>query len=363
MLPYPRKAAAVVLALSLVLPMLLLSAETAVAASVTQFSDNMSRVQASVTADHTIMFVTPTGVDAPTDTIVLTFGNNFNLGTIDNTNVDLAVGNSGTCSSATFVDKTVNAAAGSGVWGVSKVGQAITLTPPTNAIANEITAGRCVQIEIGTNAGGATSQITNGLTGNTAGSKLVLSGGFGDTGTLMIPIITNDQVVVTATVDTTLSFTVSHNSISFGTLSPSAARYATNDGLGSNSETVGHSLTASTNASSGYVVYVKGDTLKNNANGTLTIQAIGGTAAGSNPGSEQFGIKVAASGGSGTLTTPYNATNFAYAATAASQDEIAHATQPSDLTTYNVTYLANIGALTEAGAYSTTLTYTATGTF
>ena len=62
------------------------------------------------------------------------------------------------------------------------------------------------------------------------------------------------------------------------------------------------------------------------------------------------------------MTAPYAAAGFAYNGVAA-PDDIASATGPSATTTYSARYVGNITAVTEAGGYSTTLTYTATATY
>ncbi len=156
-----------------------------------------------------------------------------------------------------------------------------------------------------------------------------------------------------------LTFSVSDSAIGFGTLSSSAARYATGDGTGSASETEAHNLVASTTATNGYTITVNGTTLTSGAN---TISAIGPSNTASSVGSEQFGIRLTASGGSGTVSAPYAASGFAFD-TAAFPDEIASATGSSADTTYSVRYLANIAATTEAGTYGATLTYVVTGNF
>ena len=66
-----------------------------------------------------------------------------------------------------------------------------------------------------------------------------------------------------------------------------------------------------------------------------------------------------ASGGSGTVSAPYDGAGFA----AAFPDEVASATGASADTTYSVRYVANIAGNTEAGSYTSTLTYIATGNF
>ncbi len=323
--------------------------------SVTSLSDNLSRLRINTLADHTVQFVTPSGVDAG-ETMTLTFDSDFVMGSFSVDNIDLATAT--TCGGS-FTDKTLGSSPSGATWGVGQAGQIITFTSGTDTI----TSTHCIKIEIGANAtsgaSGAT-QITNPTAAQTA--TLAIGGTFGDTGTAALAIVdTNyDQVSVTATVDPTISFALSDATIGFGTLSASAARYATGDTNGSAVETSAHNLQVATNAPSGYNLYVLGSTLTSGAN---TITAIGGTAATSSTGTEQFGIYVSASGGSGTASAPYaTASNYAYDA-ATVQDIIGASAGPSTTTTFSVNYLANISATTEAGSYTTTLTYTATGSF
>lgn len=322
------------------------------AATVTSLSDNLSRLQTSTLANHTIRFVTPTGVAAG-QTITLTFDADFTMGSFSVNNVDLATAT--TCGGA-FSDKTLAGSPSGATWGVGQSGQVITITSGTDTI----TATHCIEIEIGSNAtsgASGTIQITNPSGAQTA--TLVIGGTFTDTGTAGIAIVTGDQVSVTATVDPTISFAVTDSTIGYGTLVASGARWATGDTNGSGTETTAHDLTAATNAASGYTVYVLGATLTSGLN---TITAIGGSATASSPGSEQFGLKVSAAGGIGAAVAPYASANYAYNATS-TQDDIATAAGPSATTTYSITYIGNIASTTEPGSYATTLTYTATGSF
>ncbi len=158
----------------------------------------------------------------------------------------------------------------------------------------------------------------------------------------------------------TLSFSISGNSIGFGTLSTSAARYANSAGTGSSSETEAHTLTASTNATSGYIITVQGATLKQ---GTATIDAIGATNTASSTGTEQFGLRASVTSGTGTVSSPYAASGFAYAATSSTPSTVATGSGSGSSTVFSVRYLSNISTTTEAGAYSTTLNFVATGQF
>ncbi len=160
----------------------------------------------------------------------------------------------------------------------------------------------------------------------------------------------------------TLTFSISDNTIEFGTLSSSDDFFADNVG-GNATEVEAHTLIASTNATNGYVITIKGATLTH-TNPSFSITAIGGTNSSSSPGNEQFGLRMTATGGSGTVTSPYADTGFAYAGTATTTSQVASASSGDGATTtYSVRYLANIAAQTEAGAYSTALTYVATANF
>jgi hypothetical protein len=53
-------------------------------------------------------------------------------------------------------------------------------------------------------------------------------------------------------VNQSISFSISDNTIGFGALTPSSLRYATGDTNGSASETIAHTLSVTTNATSGY---------------------------------------------------------------------------------------------------------------
>jgi len=157
-----------------------------------------------------------------------------------------------------------------------------------------------------------------------------------------------------------ISFSISDNSIGFSTLSAAAATYATGNLAGSASETEAHNMVASVTSNNGYLLTVQGATL---TNGGYSINAIGGTNTASAVGSEQFGLRMTATGGSGSVTAPYAAAGFAYAADASTASQVASAAGTSSNTTYSVRYLTNIANVTEATAYSSTITYTITGNY
>ena len=158
-----------------------------------------------------------------------------------------------------------------------------------------------------------------------------------------------------------LSMSLSTNSISFGTLNSDSVRFASSTAQGDTVETIAHTLTASTTAGTGYTITVRGNTLKS---GNKAITGIGNSCASSTNGTEQFGIRMTSSGGSGQVSSPYSAlTSYAYGATATTTDVVATTGGVSVDTTYSVYYMSNIHFLTEAGDYTTNITYVITGNF
>lgn len=339
--------------------------QVAHAADLTALSDTQSRLKQSTLSNHEIKFVTPTGIAFST-TLILTFQSTYNIpAALDFTDIDLAEGDTGNCTTATFTEQTLaGAATGTDTAAVRTDSSIITFSART--ASNLITAGRCVRIRIGTNAVSGTTgdqQITNPVTAGTF--TIGMSGTFGDTGTISEAIITDDQVVVTATVAQTISFAISDNAIGFGALTSANARYATDDAAGTNTaDTAAHTLISATNAVSGYSVTVTGNTLTSSSTGNPTISAIGATGVASTAGFEQYGINLASpTGGSGTASAPYATASMYAFDTASFPDVVASSATASTATTYNVRYLANISAATEAGAYTSTLTYIMTANF
>ncbi len=321
---------------------------TTMAASVTSFSVLLSREKASTLANQTITFTTPTGV-ASGQTIILTYDNSTSIPvSLDNTDIDLTDDG---------VDVTLAASPSGATWGVVRTSSTvITFTNGTTAV----TAGSVIVIEIGTHATSGTTgdqQITNGSAGT---STLTLSGTFGDTGTAAMPIISDDQVVITATVAPSITFTISDNTIEFGTLSSSQATWADNS-AGSSTDTTAHTLAVATNATGGYSVSYNGATLTSGSD-TIAVASVTDDANGT-PGTEEFGISVATNGDA-SITSGY-----AYAGTpdwkwvASTTTNIISETGPTATETFDMHYLANIAGNTEAGNYSSTVTYIATATY
>lgn len=360
------KVTAKLLLVALIVAAFPIGAHKAQAASLTSMRAIASRLAENTNSDYTIYFVSPTGIQSGTsDDIILTFSADFVLAAEAAVNFDFAVGDSGTCSSAVYTEETLALTASATEWGVDVTGDVLTFEPETD---DTHAGGLCYRIETGTLATsggtGAAGTIQNGPSDDND-DKIVFSGGFGDTGTISLDIITNDQVTITATVDPTITFTIDDNAIGFGTLSNSTGRWATADATGGNASpalpTVANVLTVATNASSGYALTYSGATLTSGAN-TIDVATVTGDGDGT-PDTEQFGLSISTSGDA-TIASGYqrDATpDFKFIASTTTT--IASETGPTSTETFSVSYLANIRGNTEAGAYSTTLTYIATGTF
>lgn len=187
-----------------------------------------------------------------------------------------------------------------------------------------------------------------------------------DTGT--VALSTSNAITVSATVDETLTFCTGTSGI---TSSSCASATGTSASLGTLSSSSAASTTSqlgiSTNGNSGYSITVNGTTLTHGSN---TISALASQTA-SSAGSEQFGLNLkdnatpnvgaeVAGAGSGTATANYGtADQFRFV----TGDSVASNATADGFRLYTVSYLANIASTTEAGTYSSALTYIATATF
>jgi hypothetical protein len=337
----------------------ILQIELAYADALNTLSDTQTSVKANTLSDHTIQFITPTGVTTG-QSISVTFPAGYVMGTSTLLNVDLATSTSGICSG--FNQETLALSPSNGTWGYSTSSQTITFTSGTGVIA----PNRCIQIKVGSNAtfgGTGVTQITNPGIGQ---YTLSIGGTMADNGIISTNIITDDTVVLFAAVQQALSFSISTTTIYFGTLTSGAAKYASSTNpAGDTTENVAHQLLVATNAPSGFAVTVHGQTLTSQQNLSNTIDAIGPTVASSTPGSEQFGFRATQSGGIGVAIAPTFAapTSYGYDGTATTSTILATGSGSTPVSTISLRYLANINPITEAGSYVANLVYVATANF
>ncbi len=321
------------------------------AAPITSASDTMSDLTISAASSHAIKFTSPTGAAEGTDTIIITFPADFNFTSKTIGTVSFTHG----ASTGLETTETLAASPSVSAWGAVFSGtqnRVLTLTAPTDGIGTAVVAASDRLVISYTSA--------NSINPSTGASyALAISGTFGDTGDITVNILTNSQVSVTAVVPQSLTFSISDNTIGFGNLLSGSARYADGTGAGAGTEGEAHNLIVGTNASVGYSMTLAGNTLTSGAN---TVNAIGAANTASAVGTEQFGLRMTATGGTGTVVVPYAASGFAFDS-AAFPDQVATAAGSSLNTTYSARYIANITASTEAGSYTSTLTYVATANF
>ena len=364
--------AAIVAAAVLVWSVGLSSAHLAQAANVTSFSDTLSDTAPSAAANHTIEFVSPTGVGNG-ESIVITFpAGSFDLSTIGEEDVDL-------------LEDGVAESIGT-TWLVSTTSDSITITSQG---AFTIAAGATTTILIGlhaTNDGSPDSQIVNPGAGS---YEISVTAGSADSGSARVAIL--DNVTVTASVDTLFTFTVggvaagqtvntadttggdtTPTTIPFGTLVANTASTAAQD------------LTVTTNAKNGFVVTVQTDQQLSSSNGAdidgfrnggYDTTAVAWAAPGATIGQENeyghWGLTSDDSTLTESLTNPFNVGSGGdrFVSASTTPVEVFRHDGPADGTgqgegTTRVGYKVEVSSLQEAADdYTATLTYVATPVF
>lgn len=346
---------------------------SAEAANLTYVKDTLSDSNPSTLSNHEFQFQSPSLIGANA-TITVAFPNGFNISTssIAVGDIDFLINN---------VDETVVAGAPAAAqWGFTIVGQNFNLV---SGSAESLPANATATIKIGTNAAGGVNRVTNPSA--TTSYEFTITANATNTGQTRVAIINN--VLVTANVDTTLTFTVSGTSTgttvngspttTSTTTSSTALPFGT---LAANvSKTLAQDLTVATNARNGYVVTVDqkqnllsstGADIDGFTDGTYTNTPTAWVAPTNNINNEN-------TWGHWGLTTT-DSTLLGAGLDFAANQWIAASTTPRAIMAHNgpadgttnligratIGYQAQITALQEAGDdYSTTLTYIATPTF
>jgi hypothetical protein len=338
------------------------------AASLTALSDTMSRLKnstgATVYSNHTIeLTLGGSTVLNPSETIIVDFDNDFGVTGFAASEVedfDITVGGAeelivanGACASNDAIEITT-------IDGTEKT---FTFTACSSYTAGA--AGAAVVIEIGTNATSPSTgddQISNPTASQTALVGLTAAG---DTGTLAVVIINDDQVVLTASVDPSITFSVSANASAFGVLAAGIL-----DTAGTNV-----TLTVGTNGGGGYTITVR-DVGSGTNSGLYNagVASIIGSADGAYGDTADlssaplgYGLQISCTAGC-TTGTDVN-TRWRQGADVVGGLEITDtevvtygAATTSDHT-LSVVHKAKSSASTKAGTYTDTLTYIATATF
>jgi hypothetical protein len=351
---------------------------TAEAANLTYIKDTLQDSDSSSASNHTIEFLSPTGVAAG-QTITVTFPTGF-TGTSTLTLADFDLEFSGT-------DETlVVGAPGAAEWGLSTSSSNSVFTFTAGG-SESLTANATATIKIGTNAtssGTGANRITN-PSATTTSYEFTVTAGPSDSGQFRVAI--TDNVTVTANVNTSLTFVV-YGTTTGAIVNGSPTSTATDTTsvllpfgtLSSNvSKTLGQELTLATNARNGYVVTVAQDTNLLSSTGADIDGFIDGAYDNSPtawvaPGNDVLDEDTWGHWGMTSSDTSLNgaATDFAsnqWVAVSTTPRAIMQHTGPADGSTMGIGratigYQAQITALQEAGDdYSTVLTYIATPTF
>ena len=327
------------------------------AVSLTAVSDTMSRLKESENSNHTIAFTTSSGVAAG-QSFTIIFPAGFTMGaSIDYTDVDVK---------DDAAELTLAAVANTTTWGAAFSGtgsRTLTITSASGTIA----ASSVVTVEVGTHATeGATGdkQVQNHATHGTYTIPINVNSGT-DTGTLAIVIVDNDQVVVSATVDPSLTFSLSANTTAFGVLAPGVVDTADTN----------ITLTIGTNGFGGYSISVRdaGSTtnpgLYNSSASSLIGSADGTYHHDGNLASvaEGFGLQITCSAGCTTGTDVAAdwrvGSDTVGGLTLAAKNVVTYASSTTADHTLAVVHKAKASASTKAGSYTDTLTYIASASF
>lgn len=185
----------------------------------------------------------------------------------------------------------------------------------------------------------------------------------GDTKSIAVPTISDDQIVITATVAPTFTFVFGNNAQSLGTLS-----------TGSVSSGAGTGITITTNAPGGWNAWVKstnaGLTSATAAKTIATTGSVDGSPSTLSAGTEGFVLDAdlttdAASGGTVTIAGEYNGTTTSQGGTLSTSYQSfasANGTANGDVITL-VPRAAMSGVTPAAGDYTDTLTVVGAGIF
>lgn len=325
-------------------------------AALTALSDTMTRQKVSVLSSHTIQFTlgASTSFDA-TETITVDFdedgGGLIAAGSTDAT-IDYDF-NDGTERTVVDVDGDCTGHSGTNdvVASLNDTTGVLTITACGTMTSSSTNA--TVTIEIGTAAGG-TNIITNPVTPAAYSIAIVAAG---DSGTLNVPVLSNDQVTITASISPSLSVDISSSSCVLGVLTTTTIQTCT------------YTLTVTTNSSGGYIGTILDDgNLRSPA--TDDVDDVGVDEIIDAADIEEYGVSTSSTYGSNDIVT-YTDCNDG-ATTGDNQEATAITTSPQILAgsagvvngqVNAICHAAAIDTGTQAGEYSHIATIIVTATY
>lgn len=338
------------------------------AATLTSAADTMSNEKVSANSDHTFTW-TSVAAYAANDTITITSStaNNYTSAgswVVGDFQLTMTGGTNGTSATnpVAVASSGPSCSAGAGNYTVTytnSTSPSFVITLCSSFGTTSTTSAVTFKIKGATGTGTLTNKSSA-----VASTLWTITNGVGNTDSTTVAgvIITDNVVVVSATVNPTLTFSLGATTVSLGTLTTGTT------GTGQ------HTLLAATNGSGGLAITYSGTTLT--ATGG-TIAAYGASAVVPAAGTAGYGINLKANtspsvassdnpitnaGATCTAATPYNSVNeFAFVG-GSTITSLASAGGAADCT-FRVSYIANISSVTPSGSYSSSISYIATGTF
>jgi hypothetical protein len=336
----------VAMLLALVAPFVV--AKPARAANFTEASMRLARMKASTT-DVNILVVAKPATTATEDAVKVTFGSGF---TVDTTAANITVSTSGLPSTYQGESLAAWPGVGSAASGVS--GQEVSFA------SGDLTVGTLYGFFI---TAGIDNPSSAGEYENTVATQA--SAANVDVSNVAVRIISDDQVVITATVPPTFSFSLGANSDSFTSDLSSSSVVSTN----------GVAVTVATNASNGWVAWLKSaNTSLDSATTGETIETVGSVddspttlTAGSDGYVLDVDLTTDSSTGDGTVTVDaeYNGTTTSQGGTLSSSlEEVAVSNGTTDGDVITLVARAAISAVKAAADdYTDTWTVVGAGNF
>jgi hypothetical protein len=321
----------------------------------TSVSDTLSRLKTTQSANHTVTFTLASAWNA-SETVVIDFvnGDGFDTTGFANTepeDYDIKWG----AAEKTIVAQGSCAANSIEITTVDTTNDTFTFTLcPTSTASG---ANEVIEIQIGTNAttpGNGDDQIENATA---SGSKILSITGptAGDSATLAIPIMSEDQVTVSGTVDPSITSSLSSATCSLGTLTTAAVGVCN------------YYNEVSTNATGGYASTITEDGNLRTTGADVIDDVTDGNIE-STVDDEEYGVSSSDSSGTQDIID-WDGTCDGDAggepATAIDGTAKSYATN-GDPASSEQTYLchaAGIAGATEAGSYQHIVTHITTGTF
>ncbi|MFH0804728.1 MAG: hypothetical protein V1916_00870 [Patescibacteria group bacterium] len=316
------------------------------AASFSTAEDHLNLQRQSVTSgvSHNVAFTVPAGNTGTEAKVTVVFPNADDGLWCRTADVLTAAGS--TTFAANELPGTLTAACVKGTDGSSY--DTITISGVTN-----LTAATEYGVLITDPGAGKLGTPTTGTTGLVTVNTLTSGDAPIDSAQIALDIIANDQVAVAATVEPTISVSLTSNSINLGVLSAS---------LVSQDSTVSE---VTTNAGNGYTSTVYYSGTMSSGGGKNIADTAGGTIA---IGTEEFGVSTSESTQDVATWSPAACTDTASTSNATALSTsvpktFAGATGPVTADQATLCFLASIAGTTAAGSYTTTVTIVTTGLF